>query len=196
MEITAWIYISFSKSRFGKKLIGLKEGDLWIGFYNSDHYYTGKKDEKVIGLVFSIESDFGVLKGSKLLIETNAEELFSYIDFLENELHSSITLKNGKNQVVYHTKNAPKDLTTDIIWNNHFEAYGWDILVRIPQEYYYQSSNVILRYTIVAILFSILLVSLLAVVFSVPLTKGIKSLNSSMKRVSAGNLDTQITDYL
>ncbi len=178
---------------FWKEINSLKEGNLWIGFYNSDHYYTGKKNEKIIGLVFPIESDFGVLKGSKLLIETNAEELFSYIGFLENELHSSITLKNGKNQVVYKTKNSPKELTTDIIWNNHFDAYGWDIHVRIPQEYYYQSSNVILRYTIAAILFSIILVSVLAVVFSAPLTKGIKSLNSSMKRVSEGDLDTQIT---
>ncbi|WP_256988806.1 sensor histidine kinase [Bacillus sp. EB106-08-02-XG196] len=178
---------------FWKEINRLKEGNHWIGFYDSDHYYTGKKDEKVIGLVFPIESDFGVLKGSKLLIETNAEELFSYIGFLENELHSSITLKNGKDQVVYKTRNAPKEWTTDIIWNNHFDAYGWDVHVRIPEEYYYQSSNVILRYTIAAIIFSIILVSVLAVVFSVPLTKGIKRLNSSMKRVSEGNLDTQIT---
>ncbi|MEC1524531.1 histidine kinase [Neobacillus niacini] len=180
------------KKPFWKEINSLKDGDLWIGFYNTDHYFTGKKDEKIIGLVFPIESDFGVLKGSKLLVETNAEELFSYIGFLENDLHASITLKNGKNQVVYKTKNTQKELTTDIIWNNHFEAYGWDIHIRIPKEYYYQSSTVILRYTIAAILFSIILVSVLAVVFSVPLTRGIKSLNSSMKRVSEGNLDTQI----
>lgn len=177
---------------FWKEIHSLKEGDLWIGFYNSDHYYTGEKNEKIMGLVVPIESQFGVLKGSKLLIETNAEELFSYIGFLENELHSSITLKNGKHQVVYKTKNAPKELKTDIVWNNDFDAYGWDIHVRIPKEYYYQSSNVIYRYTILAIFFSIILVYVLAVVFSVPLTKRIKSLTSSMKRVSEGNLDTQI----
>ncbi|KMY48785.1 hypothetical protein AC625_04045 [Peribacillus loiseleuriae] len=178
---------------FWKEINSLKEGDLWIGFYNSDHYYTGEKNEKIMGLVVPIESQFGVLKGSKLLIETNAEELFSYIGFLENKLHSSITLKNGKHQVVYKTKNAPKELKTDIVWNNQFDAYGWDVHVRIPKEYYYQSSNVIYRYTILAILFSIILVYVLAVVFSVPLTKRIKSLTSSMKRVSEGNLDTQIT---
>ncbi|MGX2958590.1 sensor histidine kinase [Peribacillus sp. JNUCC 23] len=177
---------------FWKEIHSLKEGDLWIGFYNTDHYYTGEKNEKIMGLVVPIESQFGVLKGSKLLIETNAEELFSYIGFLENELHSSITLKNGKHQVVYKTKNAPKELKTDIVWNNDFDAYGWDIHVRIPKEYYYQSSNVIYRYTILAIFFSIILVYVLAVVFSVPLTKRIKSLTSSMKRVSEGNLDTQI----
>lgn len=185
------IHKLFQKS-FWKEINSLKEGDLWIGFYNSDHYYTGEKNEKIMGLVVPIESQFGVLKGSKLLIEINAEELFSYIGFLENKLHSSITLKNGKHQIVYKTKNAPKELKTDIVWNNHFDAYGWDIHVRIPQEYYYQSSNVIYRYTILAILFSIILVYVLAVVFSVPLTKRIKSLKSSMKRVSEGNLDTQI----
>lgn len=177
---------------FWKETNSLKEGDLWIGFYNSDHYYTGNKDEKIMGLVFPIESQFGVLKGSKLLVETNADELFSYINFLENKLHASITLKNGKHQVVYQTKRVPDKLSSDIVWNNHFEAYGWDIQVRIPQKYYYQSSNVIYKYTIFAILFSIFLVCILAVVFSVPLSKRIKRLKFSMERVSEGNLSTQI----
>ncbi|MGG1676947.1 sensor histidine kinase [Neobacillus sp. NRS-1170] len=177
---------------FWKEANRLKEGDLWIGFYNSDHYYTGRKDEKIMGLVFPIESQFGVLKGSKLLVETNAEELFSYINFLENKLHASITLKNGKHQVVYQTKKAPEKLKSDIVWNNHFEAYGWDVAVRIPQKYYYQSSNVIYQYTLLAILFSILLVCILAVFLSVPLSKRIKRLKFSMERVSEGDLNTQI----
>ncbi|MDQ0198706.1 sensor histidine kinase [Neobacillus ginsengisoli] len=186
------IHKLFQKPFWRGEINSLKEGDLWIGFYRSDHYYTGNKDEKLMGLVLPVESQFGVLKGSKLLIETNAEELFSYINFLEKNLHASITLKNGKHQVVYKTKNAPDDLATDIVWNNHFDAYGWDINVRIPQKYYYQSSNVIYQYTLFAILFSIILASFLAVVFSVPLAKRIKNLKSSMERVSKGNLNTQI----
>ncbi|WP_223820878.1 sensor histidine kinase [Bacillus sp. S3] len=179
---------------FWKETNSLKEGDLWIGFYTADHYYTGEKDKQLMGLVFPIESQFGVLKGSKLLIETDAEELFSYIGFLENKLHSSVTLKNGEHQVVYKTKNSPKELATDIVWNRHFDAYGWDIHIRIPEEFYYQSSNVIYRYTLLAIIFSIILVCILAAVFSIPFTKRIKRLKSSMKQVSEGDLNTQIAD--
>ncbi|WP_052342718.1 sensor histidine kinase [Bacillus sp. EB01] len=177
---------------FWKQVNSLKEGELWIGFYNTDHYYNSEKTEKVMGMVFPIDSQFGVLKGSKLLIETNAEELFSYINFLENKLHASITLKNGANQVVYKTGNAPKEEETDIVWNNHFDGFGWDIHIRIPVEYYYQSSNVIYRYTIMGIIFSIVLVTLLAAFLSIPLTKRITGLKSSMELVSKGNLDTQV----
>ncbi|OIK11874.1 hypothetical protein BIV60_17355 [Bacillus sp. MUM 116] len=177
---------------FWKEINNLNEGQLWIGFYNADHYYTGNKKEKLMGMVLPIESQFGVLKGSKLLIETNAEELLSYITFLEKSLHSSITLKNGNHQIVYKTKNAPGDLPTDIVYKNHIETYGWDINVRIPQKYFYKSSNVIYRYSILAIIFSIILACILAVLFSVPMSKRIKSLKTSMERVSKGDLNTQI----
>ncbi|TDK62514.1 sensor histidine kinase [Bacillus salipaludis] len=177
---------------FWKEINNLKEGQLWIGFYNADHYYTGNKKEKLIGMVLPIESQFGVLKGSKLLIETNADELLSHIKFLEKSLHSSITLRNGNHQIVYKTNHAPKNLPSDIVFNNHIDTYGWDIIVRIPQKYFYKSSNVIFHYTVLAILFSIILACILAVVFSVPLSKRIKSLKASMESVSKGDLNTQI----
>ncbi|MFD0829749.1 sensor histidine kinase [Neobacillus sp. M.A.Huq-85] len=177
---------------FWKEINNLQEGQLWIGFYNADHYYTGNKKEKLIGMVLPIESQFGVLKGSKLLIETNADELLSHIKFLEKSLHSSITLRNGNHQIVYKTNYAPENLSSDIVFNNHIETYGWDIIVRIPQKYFYKSSNVIFHYTVLAILFSIILACILAVVFSVPLSKRIKSLKASMESVSKGDLNTQI----
>ncbi|MBI0577406.1 sensor histidine kinase [Neobacillus cucumis] len=177
---------------FWKEINNLQEGQLWIGFYNADHYYTGNKKEKLIGMVLPIESQFGVLKGSKLLIETNADELLSHIKFLEKSLHSSITLRNGNHQIVYKTNHAPENLSSDIVFNNHIETYGWDIIVRIPQKYFYKSSNVIFHYTVLAILFSIILACILAVVFSVPLSKRIKSLKASMESVSKGDLNTQI----
>lgn len=171
----------------------LKQGDSWIGIYEGVHYEQpgGKRPEPLIGLVMPIQSQYGILKGSKLLIETKADELFSYIRFLEHDVHSYVTIRDGGNRILYETKNKNEPRKDDIVRATEIKAYGWQVEVRVPKKSFYQSSRVIFNSTIIAIGFSILLAILLAMAFSAPVARRIKLLKQSMEEVSAGRLHTQ-----
>ncbi|CRK82314.1 histidine kinase [Neobacillus massiliamazoniensis] len=176
---------------FWKEASKLKQGDRWIGFYKAD-YYEDKPPEQMIGLVLPIQSEYGILKGSKLLIETKADELFSYIKFLENDVHAFVTIKDENQKTLYQTKNKGKMLPSDIVRVSKIKAYGWELVVRVPEKLYYQSSNIIFNNTLVAIFFSILLAVILAMAFSAPIAKRIRKLKESMEKVSAGKWETRI----
>nr|WP_246869663.1 histidine kinase [Priestia megaterium] len=177
---------------FWKEASKIKQGERWIGFYESNHYDSSKPPEPMIGLVLPIQSQYGILKGSKLLIETNAEELFSYINYLERDVHAFVTIHNEKNKVLYRTKAKRERLSSDIVRVKNIDAYGWKIEVRVPEKLFYQSSEVIFNYTMLGIFFLIILAILLALVFSAPLAKRIRKLKESMELVSVGELQTQI----
>ncbi|USK35860.1 sensor histidine kinase [Bacillus sp. F19] len=177
---------------FWKEAGTLKQGERWVGFYKADHYDDNNPPQQTIGLVLPIQSQYGILKGSKLLIETNAEELFSYIEFLERDVHSFVTIHDNRHKVIYQTENKMKSLPNDIVRVTTIDAYDWEIEVRVPEKLFYQSSKVIFNYTILAIFFSILLASILAMVFSAQIAKRIRRLKDSMERVSAGHLQTQV----
>lgn len=177
---------------FWKEANKIKQGDRWIGFYKANHYDSNKTPESMIGLVLPIQSQYGILKGSKLLIETNAEELFSYITYLERDVHAFITIYNEKNKILYRTKENRERLSSDVVRVKNINAFGWKIEVRVPEKLFYQSSDVIFNYTMMGIFFLIILAIILAMVFSAPLAKRIRKLKESMELVSVGELHTQI----
>ncbi|WP_235846600.1 sensor histidine kinase [Neobacillus drentensis] len=177
---------------FWKEASQIKQGEHWIGFYHADHYDSSKPPEPMIGLVLPIQSQYGILKGSKLLIETNAEELFSYITYLERDVHAFVTIDNEVGKVIYRTEAKREPLSSDVVRVKNIEAYGWKIEIRVPKKLFYQSSAVIFNYTLLGIFFLIILAILLAIVFSAPLAKRIRKLKESMERVSLGELQTQI----
>lgn len=75
------------------------QGDLsqgyWNGIYVSNHYSIADKN-KVIGLLVPIQT--GSLKDSRILVETDATDLFKFIDSLETDLHALITIRDEKNR--------------------------------------------------------------------------------------------------
>ncbi len=177
---------------FWKEASKVKQGERWIGFYKANHYDSSKSPEQMIGLVLPIQSQYGILKGSKLLIETNADELFSYIEYLERDVHAFVTIHNEKKKVIYQTKAKRKPLSSDVVRIKNIDAFGWQIEVRVPEKLFYQSSEVIFNYTMLGIFFLIILATLLAMAFSAPLAKRIRKLKESMELVSVGELQTQI----
>lgn len=184
---------SLYKQPFWKEASRLKQGEHWIGFYKGNHYEpkNGGKPVPIVGLVVPIQSQYGILKGSKLLIETDASELFSYVRFLEHDVDSFVTIRDGQNKILYETKGQSDRKENDIVRKTKIEAYGWQVEVRVPEKIFYQSSNVILNYTVLAIFFSILLAIVLAMAFSAPAAKRIRLLKQSMEKVSAGHLETR-----
>ncbi|MGJ7911908.1 sensor histidine kinase [Neobacillus sp. LXY-1] len=176
---------------FWQEASRLSQGESWIGFYKAD-YYQDRPPANMIGLVLPIQSQYGILTGSKLLVETKADELFSYIRFLEKDVHAFVTIRNEKNNVLYQTKSKREELSSDIVRKTTLKSYNWKVEVRVPKRLFYQSSNVIFNYTILGNFFSILLASLLAMIFSAPIAKRIRKLKESMERVSAGELETRI----
>ncbi len=181
-----------SKEPFWKEAANLKQGERWIGFYNTPHYDITKSPERMVGLVLPIQSQYGILKGSRLLIETRADDLFSYIHFLEKDIHALVTIRNEKKKIMYQSKADRKPLASDIVRKTKLDAYGWEVEVRVPEKLFYQSSEVIFNYTLLGIFFSILLAGFLAMIFSEPIAKRIRKLKDSMELVSAGELDIQV----
>lgn len=177
---------------FWKKAENLDSGDHWIGFYQTQHYDNSKPPEQMVGLVVPIQSQYGVLKGSKLLIETKADELFSYIKYLERDVHAFVTIRDDKKNILYSSAVNRNPNANDIVRRTSLDAYGWQVEVRVPEKLFYKSSTVILNYTLLGIFFSILLASLLAMLFSDPIAKRLRKLKASMGRVSAGELDLQV----
>jgi two-component system sensor histidine kinase YesM len=177
---------------FWQEASRLNEGDHWVGFYKAD-YYLDRPQQEMVGLVLPIQSQYGILSGSKLLVETNADDLFSYIHFLEKDVHAFVTIQNEKNQVLYQTKSNRKQLASDIVRTKTIKAYNWQVEVRVPKKLFYQSSNVIFNYTLLGIFFAVILASLLAMYFSAPIAKRIRNLKESMQRVSEGELETRVT---
>ncbi|WP_286232232.1 sensor histidine kinase [Neobacillus mesonae] len=177
---------------FWKKAENIDSRDHWIGFYQTQHYDKSKPPEQMVGLVVPIQSQYGVLKGSKLLIETKADELFSYIKYLERDVHAFVTIRDDKKNILYSSAVNRNPNANDIVRRTSLDAYGWQVEVRVPEKLFYKSSTVIMNYTLLGIFFSILLASLLAMLFSDPIAKRLRKLKASMGRVSAGELDLQV----
>ncbi|WP_257347128.1 sensor histidine kinase [Pseudalkalibacillus decolorationis] len=179
---------------YWKEFMKNSNDGFWTGLYTPDHYNYRFRDgsgEKVIGLLVPTKSSYGILKDSRILIETNAEELFQLIHTLEKDLNSIITITDKSTEVIYQTDIDLEKSSSDIVWEKNLSSSDWTVEVRIPHEQFYQSSSAIQMYTIIGIAISLLLALLLAFLFSKPITGRIKRLMESMHQVSNGDLQTR-----
>lgn len=84
------------QEKFWEEQGNLSQG-YWNGIYVPNHYSALDKS-KVIGLLVPVKTSFGSLKDSRILVETDATDLFKFIDSLETDLHALITIRDEKNR--------------------------------------------------------------------------------------------------
>ncbi|KEK26415.1 sensor histidine kinase [Bacillus gaemokensis] len=173
-----------------------EQGDLslqgyWNGIYVPNHYSISDKN-KVIGLLVPIKTSFGSLKDSRILVETDATELFKFIDSLEKDLHALITIRDEKQQIIYTTDKSYEKKKADIVWEKPIPSNKWSLEIIIPEKEFYQSSTIILFITLIGIIVSLCLAFILAFLISGKLTENITHLDDAMSQVSKGNFYTNI----
>lgn len=161
--------------------------------YEPKHYNDTARvpGEKVIGLLFRIRNQVGVLENSSILIETNADKLLRMFREFEQDTGSQLTITGG-GKTVYQTQGSFAKRNDDVVWTKHSDETDWTIEVRTPYEQFYKPSLLIRTFTFSAVSLSIVLAFVLAYMCSAPLLKRVKKMKESIRRVSLGKLDTRI----
>ncbi|PFZ11911.1 two-component sensor histidine kinase [Bacillus pseudomycoides] len=178
------------KEKFWEEQGNLSQG-YWNGIYVPNHYSALDKS-KVIGLLVPVKTSFGSLKDSRILVETDATDLFKFIDSLETDLHALITIRNEKKQVIYTTDENYKKNKDDIIWEKPIPSNKWSLEIIIPEKEFYQSSTIILFVTLIGIVVSLCLAFMLAFLISAKLTENVTNLDHAISQVSKGDFYTNI----
>ncbi|WP_125666406.1 sensor histidine kinase [Paenibacillus baekrokdamisoli] len=168
-------------------------GKYWLGFYPQNH---GMKDTiengiPVLGLAVPINNPYGALRGSKILIEENAEDLLHMFQLFENDTKAHLRIADPQGRIIYETATAFTSQNSDIVWNKTLAVNGWSIEARLPATSFYRSSGIIRSNTIIVAIASCLLAFGLAYLFSSRFTARIRRLKDAMQKVSFGKLHTR-----
>ncbi|MCJ8011962.1 sensor histidine kinase [Paenibacillus sp. KQZ6P-2] len=209
-EETSGIYlITPTDVYFGSPQINVKElkeqswwqaipnnyrGEYWTGLHDSSYYISRNLNipKQVIGLVFPVQSQYGYLQNSRIVVEMDATKLLETFGTLENNLHSFITIRDRDGRLIYQSPNMVKAQADDLVWNRSIESSGWSIEVRTPYEPVYRSTIMIRYFTIALIVLAFVFVLLISYLFSLRITRRIISLKNKMQLVGIGQLQSRI----
>lgn len=176
-----------------KSMSDAYEGKYWLGFYPQNH---GMKDTDelgipVIGMAVPINDPYGALRGSKILIEENAEDLLHMFQLFENDTKAHLRISDPQGRSIYETASLFTSHDSDIVWNKTLAVNHWTIEARLPAKLFYRSSGIIKSNTIIVAVASCLLAFGLAYLFSSRFTARIRRLKDAMQKVSFGKLHTR-----
>lgn len=169
-------------------------GEYWTGLHDSSYYISRNLNipKQVVGLVFPVQSQYGYLQNSRIVVEMDASKLLDAFDTLENTLHSFITIRDRDGRLIYQSANRVKARADDLVWNRSIESSGWSIEVRTLYEPVYQSTIMIRYFTIALIGLAFVFVLLISYFFSSRITRRIMSLKHKMQLVGIGQLQSRI----
>lgn len=169
-------------------------GEYWTGLHDSNYYISRNLNipKQVIGLVFPVQSQYGYLHNSRIVVEMDATKLLEAFDTLENNLHSFITIRDRDGRLIYQSPNMVKAEEDDLVWNRSIESSGWSIEVRTLYEPVYRSTIMIRYFTIALIGLAFVFVLLISYLFSSRITRRIISLKNKMQLVGIGQLQSRI----
>lgn len=151
-------------------------------------YYSTKNDEYVISLMMPLKNSFGLPGGSKILIDMKADTVIEVIKSFEKDTRSHLQIMDPSGQTLLQTSTDFDHREDDIVWSRSLEMEDWIVEARIRYADFYESSTVILRYSILISVLAILLGIAMASVFSFRFTMPIKKLAHSMRRFGEGDL--------
>ncbi|WP_054023817.1 sensor histidine kinase [Bacillus sp. FJAT-28004] len=168
-------------------------GKYWMGFYPQNHGMgdTITNGISVLGLAVPVNSPYGALRGSKILIEENAEDLLHMFQLFENDTKAHLKIDDPQGRIIYETATAFQSKESDILWTKTLDVNGWSIEARLPAASFYRSSDIIRSNTIIVAFGSCLLAFGLAYFFSSRFTARIRRLKDAMQKVSFGKLHTR-----
>lgn len=169
-------------------------GEYWTSIHNSSYYISRNMNipKQVMGLVFPVQSQYGFLQNSRIVVEMDATKLLKSFGTLENNLHSFITLRERDGRLIYQSPNMVKAEADDLIWKRTIESSGWSIEVRTLYKPVYRSTIMIRYFTMALIGLAFMLVLLISYLFSSRITRRIISLKNKMQLVGIGQLQSRI----
>lgn len=162
--------------------------------YEPVHYSGPSRiaGERVLGLLFRIRNQHGVLEDSAILIEIKAEKLLKLFREFEINTGSVLHIVDGSGQAIYQTANPSAPRSNDIVWEKKASETDWHIEVRTSYDRFYESSLLIRTFTFTTVSMCLLLAFLLAYYIAYRFLRQIKRLKESMHLVSLGNLEARI----
>lgn len=181
-EIPAW-----------KSLSDAYQGKYWLGFYPQNHGMgeTAPSGLTVLGLAVPINNPYGALRGSRILIEENADDLLHMFQLFEHDTQAHLRIADPQGRTIYETAAGFDPQASDIVWNKTLAANGWRIEARLPAKAFYRSSSLIRSNTLILAVSSCFLAFALAYLFSSRFTARIRRLKDAMLKVSFGMLHTR-----
>ncbi|MCF2939630.1 sensor histidine kinase [Paenibacillus alkaliterrae] len=176
-----------------KSMSDIPEGKYWLGFYLQNHGMndSDSTEQPVLGLAVPINNPYGALRGSKILVEENAEDLLHMFRLFENDTKAHLKISDLQGRIVYETASVFSPQDSDIVWNKTLALNLWTIEARLPAKAFYRSSGIIRSNTIMVAVASSLLAFGLAYLFSSRFTARIRRLKDAMQKVSFGKLHTR-----
>lgn len=177
-----------------------------MGIYEPQHYnkHAYVPGEKVIGLLFHIKNQTGVLEEARILMELKADKLLDLFKEFEVTTGSMLKITDGAGRVLYQTKAEAANprlvgveqgniaRPDDIVWTKSLNETDWRIEVRMPYTLFYKSTLMIRTFTYTAVSLSVLIAVFLAYFISSGFLRRIRRMKESIHMVSIGNLETRI----
>lgn len=158
-------------------------------------YYTSTSVSEVISLVVPVKSHFGLPPGSKVLIDMKADAILKLVRDFETDTKSHLQIRNENGVVLIQTSSGYESSPTDIVWSKTLEAENWVVEARIPFQTFYESSGVILKYSLLIAILALVFGIAMGGFFSFRFTRPIKKLTQSMRRFGQGELSIQAPIY-
>lgn len=175
----------------------LTDSEFWtsIAAYDTRHvsihipdYYSAQDDAYVISLMMPLKNSFGLPNGSKILIDMKADTVIELIKSFEKDTRSHLQIRDQSGQILLQTSTDFVHQDDDIVWSRSLDMEDWIVEARIRYAEFYESSTVILRYSILISALAILLGIGMSSFFSFRFTMPIKKLAHSMRRFGEGDL--------
>lgn len=151
-------------------------------------YYSPSDREYMISVVVPLNKSFGLPEGSRLLIDMKADTVMGLIKSFEKDTHSHLQITDSSGSVLLQTTSEYEVQDNDKVWSRVLDTEDWIAEARVPHAAFYESSSVILRYSIFISVLAILLGVIMASLFSIRFTMPIKKLAHSMRRFGEGDL--------
>lgn len=166
-----------------------------VSAYNNRHavihipdYYATPGENYTISLIVPLKNRFGLPSGSRILIDMKADTVLSLIRAFEKDTQSHLQIRNAAGEILLQTSSDYVNQDDDIVWSRSLDTEDWIVEARIPYTKFYESSTVILQYSIFIAVLAIILGVVMSSFFSFRFTMPIKKLAQSMRRFGDGDL--------
>ncbi|MBW7452557.1 sensor histidine kinase [Paenibacillus sepulcri] len=167
----------------------------YVSAYNNRHvvihipdYYSTPNDDYAISLIVPLKNGLGFPSGSRILIDMKADTILSLIRAFEKDMQSHLLIMDASGEILLQTSSDYVNQDDDIVWSRSLDTEDWIVEARIPYATFYESSTVILRYSLFIAVLAVIVGVIMAGFFSFRFTRPIMKLAQSMRRFGDGDL--------
>ncbi|WP_248927197.1 sensor histidine kinase [Paenibacillus hamazuiensis] len=170
-------------------------GGRQVVIHRPDYYSASSSVNEVISLIVPIKNQFGLPAGSKVLIDMKADAIMKLVRDFETDTRSHLQIRNRDGAVLIQTSSGYEASSSDIVWSKNLETENWVVEARIPYHDFYESSGVILKYSLRIAIVALIFGALIGWFFSFRFTRPIQKLTQSIRRFGEGDLSIRTPVY-